>query len=120
MVHRMETDARAIARRYYSASSRCLQADMSALAVNPDSVLLWSPRLVALMKPVRHDAPDTWESDLAYSPQDADGWYVHLLVGDMDWARHLAGTLPPLSRLCFCRGCRNRRPHVWPWHRFLL
>lgn len=114
----METDAREQARRYYSRSSRCLQADLAALALNPRGLVYWTPRLVALAKPVHSSSPATW-ADLHHTPATADGWYVHLLVGDLQWARHLAAHTPPLRWLCYQRGLRNEHAHVLPW-RLLL
>lgn len=119
MVHGMDTDARSAARRYYSASSRSLPADMAALARVPGSVVIYTPRLVALLKPVLHHAPERWEH-LHDTPEGADGWYVHLLVGDLRLARHIASSLPHLRWLCFRRGLRNPQPHLLPWHRILL
>lgn len=119
MVGGMDNDARDAARSYYADSSRCLQADMAALAETPGGVVVFTPRLVALLRPVRADSPAIWEQ-LHASIADADAWYVHLLVGDLALARQLAHTLPPLPQLCFRRGLRDRRPHVLPWHRILL
>lgn len=119
MVRPMETDARAAARRYYSASRRSLQADMAALAANPGGVVLFSPALVALMRQVHHREPQSWELLEEPPSAQADAWYVHLMVGDLAWARRLARKLPPMRWLCFQRGVRSPRPHVWPWHRLL-
>lgn len=114
----MVTDARATARRYYSYSNRCLAADMAALAQDPRSIIYWTPRLVALAKPVQSSCPEDW-SRLTDTPVAADGWYVHLLVGDLTWARQLAKEAPPLRWLCFQRGLRNPEAHVLSWRRFL-
>lgn len=115
----MDTDARDAARSYYTASSRSLRADLAALAQHPGGVVVFTPRLVALLKPVRSDSPESWEQ-LSHTTTRVDAWYVHLLVGELAWARHLAGSLAPLPRLCFRRGLRNSRPHILPWHRILL
>lgn len=112
----MNTDARAIALRYYHLAGRDPQADFCALARNPQGVFLFSPTLVVLMKPVHSDRPQEWEQ-LESSPATADGWYVHLLVGSLQQARALAPMLPELRRVCFLRGRRNARPHVWLWRR---
>lgn len=119
MVQCMGTDARATARRYYSASNRSLQADMAALAADPDGVVLFSPALVALMRRVHHSEPQRWALLTEPPIAPADAWYVHLMVGDLAWARRLARKLPPMRWLCFQRGVRSPRPHVWPWHRLL-
>lgn len=119
MVCGMDIDARDTARRYYSESSRSLKADMAALAQAPGGVVVFTPRLVALLKPVESMSPERWE-ELHHTPAEADGWYVHLLAGDAAWARQLARTLPPLQWLCFRRGLRNLQPHVYPWQRILL
>lgn len=118
MVGGMETDARDMARRYYSRSNRCLQADMAALALNPRALIYWTPRLVALAKPVLSSCPADWPR-LQDAPEGADGWYIHLLTGDLQWARRLAQHTPQLRWLCFQRGLRGRRPHILPWRRIL-
>ena len=114
----MDTDARDRARRYYSRSTRSLQADLAALSLNPRGLIYWTPRLVVLAKPVQSNCPADW-AQLAESPAGADGWYIHLMTGDVQWARHLADSTPPLRWLCFQRGLRSPRPHVLPWRRFL-
>lgn len=114
MVWGMDTDARDVARRYYSLSHRCLEADMAALAQNSRAIIYWSPRLVALAKPVHSSCPEAWLR-LSESPESADGWYVHLLAGDLAWARQLAAATPPLRWLCFHRGLRSPRAHVRLW-----
>lgn len=118
MVWGMETDARVAARRYYCASDRCLEADLTTLAQNPGGLIIYTPRLVVLAKPVLSHEPRSWEL-LAELPLAADGWYVHLLVGDVERARQQAAHVPPLRWLCFQRGLRNTRPHVLAWQRFL-
>lgn len=112
----MNTDARAIALRYYHLAGRDAHADFRALAQNPQGVFLFSPTLVVLMKPVHSHSPQEW-GQLHASPATADGWYVHLLVGSLQQARGLAPMLPPLRWVCFQRGLRNARHHVWPWRR---
>ncbi len=114
----MSTDARSVARRYYTGSGRSLEADVAALATNPQGVVVFLPRLVALMKPVEHARPQDWLA-LAHSPQGADAWYVHLLVGDLAWARRLGRGLPAHRWLCFQRGARNATLHRWSWERFV-
>lgn len=111
MVKAMETDARLAAQRYYRGSGRRLQADVAALLRHPGGVVLYSPRLVALMKPVLHHQPERWEQ-LGEVCAEADGWYVHLLAGDMKWARELVTGLPLLPWLCFRRGLRSHRAHI--------
>lgn len=114
----MDTDARDLARQYYGRSNRCLQADLAALALNPRGLIYWTPRLVALAKPVQSNCPAQW-ANLQDTPATADGWYIHLLTGDMQWARCLAARTPQLRWLCFQRGLRNHRVHVLPWRRLL-
>lgn len=114
----MDTDARDTARLYYSRSNRSLQADLAALALNPRGIIYWSPRLVALAKPVLSSCPAAW-TRLQDSPATADGWYIHLLTGDLRCARSLAVHTPPLRWLCYQRGLRSERAHVLPWRRIL-
>lgn len=119
MVTHMDTDARETVRRYYKGSGRSLGADLAALASNAHGVAIFHSRLVALMKPVLHHRPGDW-SALEQSPTEPDGWYVHLLAGDLDWARRLATQLEPLPWLCFQRGRRSPRPHLLRWRRILI
>ncbi len=114
----MSTDARSTARRYYNGSGRCLEADMAALAANPQGVVIFLPRLVAFLKPVDFSCPQHWLA-LAHSPQEANAWYVHLLVGDLAWACRIGRSLPALHWLCFQRGARNASLHRVSWARFL-
>ncbi len=112
----MSTDARLLALRYYRASARHLQTDLAALAANPTGVVLWSPRLVVLMKAAHSQQPQEW-LHLAVSPQQADSWYVHLLAGDLSLARRLACMVPEHRWVCFQRGRRSAAPHRLPWQR---
>lgn len=114
----MESDARLTAQRYYRGSGRSLQADVAALLRNPSGVVIYTSRLVALAKPVLHHTPEHWEQ-LDESPEGADGWFLHLLVGDLAWAKEIASGMPQLPLLCFRRGIRSTRPHVISAHRFL-
>ncbi len=91
---------------------------MAALAANPQGVVVFLPRLVALMKPVEHARPQDWLA-LDTSPHGADAWYVHLLVGDLQWARQIGRSLPAFRWLCFQRGARNACLHRLSWARFL-
>ncbi len=91
---------------------------MEALAANPRGVVIFLPRLVVLMKPVEHARPQDW-LNLALSPAGADAWYVHLLVGDLAWARQLGCGLPAFRWLCFQRGTRSAILHRWRWERFV-
>lgn len=110
----MSRDARVLAARYYAGSCRALPRDLAALSTNPQGVVLFSPRLVALMRPVRSDRPGDWQ-ELALPCPEADAWYVHLLAGDLGLALRLAGLLPPLPLLCFQRGSRSSRIHRCRW-----
>ncbi len=114
----MSMDARRIARAYYAHSGRSLCADMHALASNPQGVVVFLPRLVALMKPVEHSRPEGW-LELASSPPGADAWYIHLLAGDLEWAREVGRGLPVYPWLCFQRGARSDTLHRWRWERFV-
>lgn len=114
----MSTDARQTARQYYAAHGRDMGSDIAALLANPQGVVLLSPRLVALLKPVCTRSPEQW-TNLEQSPCGADGWYVHLLCGDLALARRLACTLPPLRLLVFQRGGRGERWHSCRWQRVL-
>lgn len=118
MVCGMDADARIAARRYYAASSRCLAADVAALMQHPDGVVIFTPCLVALAKPVRSSAPERWER-LEEHTAAPDAWFVHLLVGDMAAALQLARRFRPLPYICFRRGLRSTRPHVWRRARIL-
>lgn len=115
----MQQDARKEANSYYQASGRTLTGDAAVLSGNPRGVLVYSPELVVLMKPVMLREELLW-GDLADNPPEADAWYVHLLVGNVRLARRLADTLPPLGWLCFQRGRRNSRPHVYRWSSLLI
>lgn len=115
----MSTDAREIARRYYEASGRSLETDLATLSVNPEGVVVFLPQLVVLMKPVVSIRPNDWVQ-LGDIPLSADGWYVHLLVGDLSLARRLAWLLPGRRWLCFHRGTRNASCHRLCWNRVRL
>lgn len=119
MVLAMDTDARVAAQRYYSGSGRSLLADMTTLVQNPGGIVHYSSCLVALLRPVQSRMPSRWEQ-LSERPLSPNGWYVHLLVGDLRLARQIARHLPPLQWLCFRRGLRSPRPHIVPWSRILL
>ncbi len=112
----MSTDARSMACRYYAGSGRNLGDDMAALAANPQGVVVFLPRLVALMKPVEHARPESWLA-LGSSPHGADAWYVHLLAGELAWALQLGRSLPAYPWLCFQRGARSTALHRWRWSR---
>ncbi len=114
----MSPDARRSAHRYYAGSGRSLAADMAALAANPSGVVVWLPQLVALMKPVEHARPESWQA-LAESPAGADAWYIHLLTGELAVARQVGALLPPLRWLCFQRGARSAAVHKWHWARLI-
>lgn len=107
------------AQRYYSLAGRDMSVDLADLSANPDGVVVMLPRLVVLMKPARSDSPDEW-GNLRESPAGADGWYVHLLVGDLPLARKLAWLLPGRRWVCFQRGRRNASPHRLHWDRIRL
>lgn len=119
MLAAMSTDARLVARRYYAAAGRDLAADLAALSSNPEGVVVFLPRLVVLMKPVASKCPDDW-GRLEENPPCADGWYVHLLAGDLPLARRLAWLLPGLRWVCFQRGLRHAAPHCRSWPRIRL
>lgn len=114
----MSTDAVTAAKRYYAAAKRDWAAELSALARNPHGVVLISPALVVLMKPVDSTQPQDWE-ELGQSPAVPDAWYVHLLAGDVALARQLAWLLPAYPWVCFQRGLRSTRLHRHPWARLL-
>jgi hypothetical protein len=113
----MNTDARATALRYYRTAGRDPHADLRALARNPQGVFLFSPNLVVLMKPVQSHTPDRWQ-ELNHCPPESDGWYIHLLVGNLQLAARLAAALPGKQWLCFHRGLRSPVPHRLPWSVF--
>lgn len=115
----MNRDARALALRYYRGSDRDPAADAEALIAHPHGWLLWTAELAVLMKRVRSDRPETWET-LDHVEEAPDAWYIHLLAGDIAQARRMAADLPPMRYCCFRRGLRNRRPHRLPWRRLCL
>lgn len=119
MVRNMIADARLEAHRYYQQSGRELTKDTEAITLNPRGVLVFTPDLVVLTKPVILREELLW-GDLADDPTGADAWYVHLLVGNLKKARYMAAALPPLEWLCFQRGKRNNVPHVYHWAGILL
>lgn len=115
----MSKDARELAARYYEGSGRSMAADVAALSRNPRGIIMSTPRLFVLMRPVCSHRPESWAEHLAQDEPEADAWYVHLLVGDLQLALQLGHTLPPLPRLCFQRGTRSGRPHRHNWRRAL-
>ena len=119
IVRDMSTDSRSEAYRYYHESGRNLAADVHALISNPRGILVFTPELVVLMKPVLLSEELLW-GELADNPPEADAWYVHLLVGNVAMARQMASALPPLEWLCFQRGRRNNQPHIYHWEHLLL
>lgn len=112
----MNRDARELALCYYRDSARTPAADAEALLAHPHGWVLWTPQLVVLMKRVRSDRPETWET-LPHAEEAPDAWYIHLLAGDLSLARRIAAALPPMRYCCFRRGLRNSRPHRLPWQR---
>lgn len=112
----MSTDARTEAISYYAQSARNLADDMKALHENPEGVVVWLPQLVVMMKPARRDSPEGWE-DLSTTQPGADGWYVHLLTGEVALARELGLLLPELPWLLFQRGQRDEKIHCRSWCR---
>ncbi len=110
----MNTDARVIAERYYRVGGRELSVDLAALSTNPQGVVIWLPRLVVLMKPVDSRQPGQWDK-LSENPVGADGWYVHLLTGELALAGRLMGQVPRLDWACFQRGRRSSAPHRLSW-----
>ena len=96
-----------------------MAADVDALCRNPRGIVMSSPRLFVLMRPVCSARPESWAEHLSLDIPAADAWYVHLLAGDLQLARILGHTLPPLPLLCFQRGSRSGRPHRLSWRRAL-
>ncbi len=119
MLHGMSTDARTNALFYYTFAGRDVVADVCCLLQNPRGVFVYTPELVVLMKPADSNKPQDWEH-LADSPENADAWYVHLLVGRLALARKLAWLLPAYRYLCFQRGLRHAKPHRCSWARIRL
>ena len=113
----MNTDARAGAADYYRAAGRDMEQDLAALAAHPQGVVLLMRQLVVLMKPALSCEPALWPQLELVHPCP-DSWYVHLLVGDLQLARRLAGALPPQRWLCFQRGRRSPQPHRLAWSVF--
>lgn len=74
MLRFMSTDARVIARQYYATYGRNMCSDISALQANPQGVVLFTPFVVAMLKPIRTDEDLLW-MDLAQSPPQS-GWLV--------------------------------------------
>lgn len=96
-----------------------MAADVAALSRNPRGVVIVTPRLFALLRPVCSRRPESWADHLEQDVPFADAWYVHLLAGDLRLALQLARTLPELPLLCFQRGVRSGRPHRHRWRRVL-
>ena len=119
MLHGMSTDARSNALFYYSFAGRDVVADVCRLLQNPQGVFVFMPDLVVLMKPVDSHKPEDW-GKLEESPETADAWYVHLLVGRLALARKLAWLLPAYRYLCFERGLRHSKQHRCRWARIRL
>lgn len=114
----MSKDARINARSYYQSYGRDVGRDFWCLSQDERALVVWLPRLVALMKPVCSSTIHQGV-DLECSEPCADAWYVHLLVGDFAFACELAQGLEPLPLLCFQRGSRSARFHVCDWLRFI-
>lgn len=112
----MSKDARLRTRLYYQRHGRDLTADCADLMRNPRAAFMWTPSLVAMLKPISSTNLEA-AFDLATSPPDADAWYVHLVVGDFACARRLAPQLEPLPLLCFQRGSRGAGFHIYNWAR---
>lgn len=110
----MSTDARLLAETYYHGSPRRFAADLEALGNHPRGVVLYMPELVVLMKPACSTSPESWENLEDFSGQE-DAWYIHLLVGDVRLALWLSRALTPLPWLCFRRGMRGERVHLYRW-----
>lgn len=117
MSYRHPMDARESASLYYAGSGRSLEADVDALIRNPRGIVMSTPRLFVLMRPVCSSRPSTWSKRLDLDDPEADAWYVHLLAGELDLALRFAQMLPPLPLLCFLRGSRSGRPHRIAWWR---
>lgn len=115
----MTADARDLASLYYRGSNRDMAEDAAALLRHPHGLLLCTPELVVMMKAVCSAHPETWE-DLPDVAEEADAWYIHLLVGDSRLARRMAAGLPRRRFCCFRRGLRHSRPHILSWERLLL
>ena len=115
----MSKDARELAALYYAGSGRSLAADVAALSLNPRGIIIITPRLFALMRPVCSRRPESWAEHLSLDIPAADAWYVHLLAGDLQLALQLGSTLPSLPLLCFQRGRRSARLHRHSWRRVL-
>ncbi len=118
MLSCMSRDARQQAHRYYTLQGRDLMTDLTALGENARGIIAWTPQLVALMKPVCcHHAQD-WLR-LESSPAHANAWYVHLLIGSLDFACQLGARLESYDYICFQRGLRSTRVHVSSWERLI-
>ncbi len=109
-------DARQKARNYYADSDRRLESDLLAFTSSERGIVIFTPRLVVLMKAVdSRDEPQLWmDGPDAATP---NSWYVHLLAGDLRLAFCWARGLPPLPFFCFQRGLRGERVHILPWRR---
>lgn len=114
MLWGMSRDARILAEHYYTGSSRVLSDDLAALGRNPQGVAMYSPMLVALMRPVCSSSPRDWQ-ELATPCPEADAWYVHLLAGELSLALKLGNRLPEFPLLCFQRGARSCVIHRHRW-----
>lgn len=113
-----KTDARKIAKQYYSGSGRNLSTDMAALAVS-GGVVVYTSDMVLLARMVgSHDSPDEW-SDLRKRYDAPDAWYIHLLVGNPAKAAAIYAKEEPAKYVVFQRGLRSERPHKIPLDRFV-
>lgn len=113
-----KTDARKIAKRYYSGSGRNLSTDMAALAAS-GGVVVYTSDMVLLARMVdSHDIPDEW-SDLRKRYDNPDAWYIHLLVGSPAKATTIYDREVPAKYVVFQRGMRSERPHKIPLDRLV-
>jgi len=114
----MNKDARYHSNKYYQRQGSSLEADFKAISKNPRGVIIWTRALVVIMKPDYLADKSRWH-DLAYSPRDADAWYIHLLTGNIALARALIPMLDALPWFCFQRGLRNNKIHRFSWERII-
>lgn len=113
-----ETDARELAKLYYSGSGRNLSADMGNIAA-AGGVVVYTSDMVLLARMVdSRESPDGW-SDLRFADPEPDAWYIHLLVGSPAKAAAIYAKEEPAKYVVFQRGLRSERPHKIPLDRFV-
>lgn len=119
MIAEQGADARKTARDYYRGSGRNVKDDIAAHLLK--GVVVWTPGLAAMARPVRLEWGDRRVANPFYDERGAeyDAWFVHLLCGDLRLASGLAGDMLRFPHIVFQRGLRGSRLRVVEPERFL-